>query len=187
MIPECVIFTSGNERTFTEERTNIRAVRLYKKISLDHPVHGEMAARTSTKATLTRLIWGAASWGQDPAVSTDWLKFHPMTPHLALTKQFCAWFHHVNSIQALTISTGLHHNWAEIIELLKLEKTSETTKSNLHPKPTLPTKPYHLLPHLLSFWTLSGMMPPLFPWDKWPDSWITPAAQNKFSTSCLVR
>lgn len=34
MIPECVIFTSGNERMFTEERTNIRALRLYQKSPL---------------------------------------------------------------------------------------------------------------------------------------------------------
>jgi len=54
--------------------------------------------------------------------------------------------------QAVSIGCGNRR----IIESLRLEKTSKIIKPNRQPNTTLPTKPYHAVPHLHVFWAGCG-------------------------------
>lgn len=69
-------------------------------------------------------------------------------------------------LQRMAMTFGLCHplgRW--IIESLRLERISKIIKFNLWQNTTFPTKPYHKLSSLLIFWTLVGMVTPLFSWE----------------------
>ena len=54
------------------------------------------------------------------------------------------------------------------IESLRLEKTSEVTKSNHHPDTPMPAKPCPQGAHPDGVWTPPGMGTPPLPWAAWP-------------------
>ena len=66
--------------------------------------------------------------------------------------------------EAFFSSISHHSSFVKIMESLRLEKTSKTTKSNRQPITTTPAKPCPEVPYLCIFWTPPGMVTPPLPW-----------------------
>lgn len=79
--------------------------KIVTKTSLHHPLHWRNGCRNHNRnINFTHHIdvgWESIFLGkgmQEPATNTASLKFHSLTQHLALTKQFCAWVNHIHLV-----------------------------------------------------------------------------------------